>query len=221
LRPRCKKVVSRANNRSFSNPGRLSTPDDFSYAARDMPATTENVRESQLPLVVDMDGTLIRTDMTWESLARLLRTSPLSALASLLWLLRGRACFKQRLAARVQVNVVSLPYHEPLLVWLKEQKRAGRKLVLATASDIEMARPVARYVDLFDEVLASDGKTNLRGTAKRRKLVKMYGERGFDYAGNSSVDLAVWTQARGAIVVNAGKHLARRAARVTTVLDIF
>jgi phosphoserine phosphatase len=206
---------------TFSNRRRLSTPDDLSYAARDMPATNENMRENQIPLVVDMDGTLIRTDMTWESLVCLLRRNPLLALVSLLWLLRGRAFYKQQLAARVQVDAATLPYHEPFQAWLKEQKRAGRKLVLATASDIEMARPVAQHVGLFDEILASDGSTNLRGAAKRRKLVELYGDHGFDYAGNSSVDLGVWPQAHGAIVVNASERLTRRAAKVTQVLEVF
>ena len=186
-----------------------------------MPAMIENVCESQVPLVVDMDGTLIHTDMTWESLSRLLRRNPLRALMSVLWLLRGRAFYKQQLAARVRVDAATLPYHEPLLAWLKEQKRAGRKLVLATASDLEMARPVARHVGMFDEILTSDGRTNLRGVAKRRKLVELYGERGFDYAANSSVDLAVWPHARGAIVVNANKHLARRVARLTRIVETF
>lgn len=186
-----------------------------------MPATTENVREPQIPLVVDMDGTLIRTDMTWESLVLLLRRNPLLALVSALWLLRGRAYYKQQLAARVQVDAAALPYHEPFLAWLKEQKRAGRKLILATASDMEMARPVAQHVGLFDEILASDGRTNLRGAAKRRKLVELYGDHGFDYAGNSAVDLAVWPQAHGVVVVNASERLARRAAKLTKVLEVF
>lgn len=186
-----------------------------------MLATNENLRDNQIPLVVDMDGTLIRTDMTWESFVRLLRRNPLLVLVSALWLLRGRAFYKQQLAARVQVDAATLPYHEKFLAWLKEQKRAGRKLILASASDIEMARPVAQHVGLFDEILASDGRTNLRGAAKRRKLVELYGDRGFDYAGNSAVDLGVWPQARGAIVVNASERLARRAAKLTKVLEVF
>ena len=85
-------------------------------------------------------------------------------------------------------------------------------LVLVTASDREMALPVARYTGLFDEVFASDGRTNLRGGNKLKALVEKFGERGFDYAGNSAVDLAVWRGARLAIVVNAGPRLVKRAA---------
>ena len=181
----------------------------------------ESQSPAPIPLAVDLDGTLIRTDMMWESLVRLLRRNPLLAAISLFALLRGRAHFKQRLAARVQVDPANVPYHHPFIEWLKQQKASGRKLVLATASDVEMARPVAAYVGLFEEVLASDGKTNLRNAAKRRALNDRFGERGYDYAGNSHDDLGVWPGAREAVVVNASESLARRAAETTKVGQTF
>ncbi len=180
-----------------------------------MPTASDTVQPNQVPLAVDLDGTLIRSDMTWESFVRLLREKPLTALAVPFWLLRGRAYLKKQLAANVQVDATTLPYHEEFLTWLREQKRAGRKLVLATASDRKMAEPVARHVALFDEVLASDGEINLRDAAKREALAKRFGERGFDYAGNSAVDLDVWRGSREAIVVNAREGLLRRAAQCT------
>jgi apolipoprotein N-acyltransferase len=161
---------------------------------------------------VDLDGTLIQTDLLWESLARLLRRNPLQLLPVVIWWMRGRAFLKQQLARRVSIDPATLPYQQAFLAFLREQKSAGRKLVLVTASDREMALPVANHVGLFDEVLASDGRTNLRGPNKRKALVEKFGERGFDYAGNSTVDLAVWQGARLAIVVNAGSRLVKRAA---------
>ncbi|MGA9779673.1 MAG: apolipoprotein N-acyltransferase [Limisphaerales bacterium] len=169
-------------------------------------------RESQVPLCVDLDGTLIKTDLLWESLARLLRRNPLWLFPVLLWWLRGRAFLKHQLTRHVAIDPATLPYKESLLAFLREQKSAGRKLVLVTASDRDMALPVAGHVGLFDEVLASDGRTNLRGANKLRALTEKFGERGFDYAGNSSADLAVWRGARLAIVVNAGPGLVKRAA---------
>lgn len=172
---------------------------------------------TQVPLAVDLDGTLIRTDMMWESVALLLKKNPFLLFALPIWWINGRAYLKQQLSRHVQVDPTALPYHTEFLEWLKEEKRNGRKLVLATASDIIMAEPVARHIGLFDEVLASDGKTNLRSTAKMKKLTERFGERGFDYAGNSSVDLGVWAGTREAIVVNAGERLARRAAQETKI----
>jgi apolipoprotein N-acyltransferase len=104
---------------------------------------------------------------------------------------------------------------------LWEQKAAGRKLILATASDRDMALPVAAHVGLFDEVLGSDGKTNLRSANKLKALVEKFGERGFDYAGNSAPDLVVWRGAREAIVVNASRAILKRAAECTRLGPTF
>ncbi|HEX4350256.1 MAG TPA: haloacid dehalogenase-like hydrolase, partial [Verrucomicrobiae bacterium] len=169
------------------------------------------------PLVVDLDGTVIRTDMMWESLALLLRRNPLAIFQILFWWSRGRALLKQKLVARVQVDPAALPYHAPFLDWLRKERSSGRKIILATASDIQMARPVADYLGLFDEVMASDGKTNLRQENKRLALVKKFGERGFDYAGNSKDDLIVWRSARMAVVVNASAEVLQQAGTITTV----
>jgi apolipoprotein N-acyltransferase len=177
-----------------------------------MPSSPDALRETPVPLCVDLDGTLIQTDLLWESLARLLRRNPLQLFPVVIWWMRGRAFLKQQLARRVSIDPATLPYQHAFLAFLREQKSAGRKLVLVTASDRVMALPVANHVGLFDEVLASDGRTNLRGANKRKALVEKFGERGFDYAGNSPVDLAVWRAARLAIVVNAGSGLVKRAA---------
>ena len=186
-----------------------------------MPHQNDVQSPDQVPLAVDLDGTLIRTDMMWESLVRLLRKNPLAAICSFFVLFQGRAAFKQHVAARVKVDPANLPYHAELIAWLKVQKASGRKLVLATASDINMAKPIADHVGLFDDVMASDGKTNLRNAAKRDALTKRFGERGYDYAGNSSDDLGVWPGTREAVVVNAPESLSRRAAEVTKIGQTF
>ncbi len=179
-----------------------------------MPLNPNTLQTNPPPLVVDLDGTLIKTDLLWESLARLLRRNPFQLFPVLFWwTTRGRAFLKKQLAARVTIDPAALPFNQPFLAFLREQKRAGRKLVLATASDREMALPVANYLGLFDEVLGSDGKTNLRGANKLKVLTAKFGERGFDYAGNSAPDLAIWRGAREAIVVNAGPALVRQAAQ--------
>jgi apolipoprotein N-acyltransferase len=170
---------------------------------------------------VDLDGTLIKTDLLWESLAQLLRRNPFQLFPVLVWWLRGRAFLKQQLARRIAIDPASLPYNRSFLAFLREQKSAGRKLVLVTASDRDMALPVASHVGLFDEVLASDGRTNLRGKNKLKALTEQFGERGFDYAGNSSADLAVWRGARMAIVVNAGPSLVKRATECAQPGPVF
>ncbi|HEX7655209.1 MAG TPA: apolipoprotein N-acyltransferase [Verrucomicrobiae bacterium] len=169
-------------------------------------------------MVVDLDGTLIRSDMMWESMARLLRRNPAMLFPILWWWWHGRAYLKQQLAARVQVDPTQLACNESFLAWLWEQKKSGRKIILATASDRRMAEPVAaHHAGLFEEVLASDGTTNLRSENKLRALNAKYGERAFDYAGNSSADYPVWRGSRQAVVVNASPTVQREAAACTTI----
>ncbi len=151
-----------------------------------------------MPLVVDLDGTLIRTDMLHESALRVLRDSPGSALRIPLWLSRGKALLKERLAGLVEIDPASLPYNTELLEWLKVQKSEGRKLILCTASDKSLALAIAEHLTIFDEVMASDGVTNLAGPNKAAVLHQRFGQAGFDYVGNSSADIAVWRCARNA-----------------------
>ena len=187
-----------------------------------MPTTPNPPPANLPPLVVDLDGTLIKTDLLWESLARLLRRNPFQLFPVLFWwTTRGRAFLKKQLAARVTIDPAALPFNEPFLAFLREQKKSGRKLILATASDREMALPVARHVGLFDEVLGSDGKTNLRSANKLKVLNEKFGERGFDYAGNSAADLGVWRGAREAIVVNASPALVKQASQLTKLGPTF
>ena len=174
-----------------------------------------------IPLAVDLDGTLIRTDMLWESLAHWLRRNPFAIFQILFWWMRGRALLKQKLAERVRIKPADLPYNEEFLAWLRREKKAGRKLVLATASDLKMAQPVADHVGIFDEVLASNGKTNLRSGNKLRALTEKFGERGFDYAGNSSADFAVWRGSREAVVVNASRAVLREAEKCAKLGPVF
>ncbi|MCK6498733.1 MAG: UbiA family prenyltransferase, partial [Nitrospira sp.] len=181
----------------------------------------EDVRGRQ-PLCVDLDGTLIKTDLLWESLLLLLKQQPLLLFQFPFWLLKGKAHFKHEIARRVAVDVTSLPYHDELVAFLDEERRAGRELVLATASHVLYAQAVAAHLGLFeDRVYGSDASTNLKGARKVALLVKRYGVRQFAYAGNSTADLPVWAEAGEAIVVNAPPGLVSRARALTTVSRVF
>lgn len=174
-----------------------------------------------IPLCVDLDGTLIHSDMLHETALGFAKTSPLSIFLLPVWLLRGKAEFKQRIANRTVFEPPSLPFNRNLVAWLRQQHDSGRRLILCTASDRSVAEPIAAHLGFFDEVMASDGVVNLAGANKAKALLERFGERGFDYAGNSSADLAVWEHARRAIVVNASGRLQRDAEACTQVEQVF
>ncbi len=161
----------------------------------------QSMSQKKIPLCVDLDGTLIKTDMLFESLCLLMRERPLSMFLVPLWLLRGRAFLKKALAERVSLDPSILPYHQDFLTFLKAESEAKRTIVLASASDRKFVQSVADHVGLFDDILASDGRKNLKGKKKLAALVDRYGEGGFDYAGNETADLPIWAKARKKLVV--------------------
>ena len=153
-------------------------------------------------LVIDLDGTLIKTDLLVESLFLLLRQNPFSLFLLPFWLLSGKARLKQEIATRVDLDINSLPYNEQLIKYIEVEKVKGRPIVLATASFEKYAKQIAEHLDIFDQVLASNGQLNLSGHNKKDKLLDLFGAKGFVYAGNAHVDLKVWEAASSAIVVN-------------------
>jgi len=178
--------------------------------------------QQKSPLCVDLDGTLIKTDLLWESLLALLKQSPFSIFQLPFWLLKGKAAFKHEIARRVTLDASTLPYDQALVEFLANERRSGRELVLATASHESFARAVAAHLELFGErVFGSGASTNLKGARKVALLVERYGVRRFAYAGNSAADLPVWAEADEAIVVNASAGLVRRAQALTPVSRVF
>lgn len=162
-----------------------------------------------IPLAVDLDGTLIATDLLWEGLFSLLRKNPLYLFLVPFWLAGGPGRLKQAIAARVDIDAATLPYRQDLVERLRADHAKGRRIVLATGTPRKFAEAVAAHLGIFDAVLATDGVDNLTSQRKRAALVAAYGDGGFDYAGNSRHDVAVFDAARAAIVVAPDREAAR------------
>lgn len=176
---------------------------------------------AQRVIAVDLDGTLIRSDVLVESVFLLLRYQPLTFLRGLLWLLKGKAYFKRKVADLVTPTVETLPFNRSLVAWLIEQKKSQNAwLVLATASDARVAQQVAEHLGIFDEVLGTETR-NLASAHKRDALASRYGEFGFEYVGNSTADLDVWRAARVSHVVNPEFNVLGRARQLGRMGEVF
>ncbi|MDF2995249.1 MAG: UbiA family prenyltransferase [Xanthobacteraceae bacterium] len=162
-----------------------------------------------LPLVVDLDGTLVKTDLLHENCLQSLSATPTHHWSSVKSLRAGKACFKQHLANSHAIDYSLLPYDDHVLDLIEMARREGRPVYLATAGDTKHAQGIADHLGLFDGIFASNGTINLSSQAKAGNLVKVFGHRGFDYIGNSSADLAVWAEARKAYSVRAGARVRR------------
>lgn len=163
------------------------------------------------PLVVDLDGTLLRSDLLLETGISFVRSKPLSLFKTFSWLAKGKAALKEGLAYATDIDVSVLPYDPKVIALIETERRSGRRVVLATASHHSLAERIAEHLQLFDQVMATDGELNLSAHRKRDLLIKHFGEQGFDYMGNSHDDILVWAAARKAYVVNPEFGVERRA----------
>ncbi|KVD48539.1 hypothetical protein WS61_06865 [Burkholderia sp. ABCPW 11] len=174
------------------------------------------------PLVVDLDGTLLRSDVLIESGFSYLKSFPLRFATPLWWLAKGgKVALKSKLATHTELDVGVLPYDSQIVDWLREERANGRPIVLATASHAKYAHAIADHLQLFDEVFATDDQVNLSSHQKRDQLVARFGEDGFDYAGNSRDDIPVWQAAKRAYVVNATAAVKRAAQKTGNVERVF
>lgn len=167
-------------------------------------SSTDTQSDNSVPLCVDLDGTLVRTDMLFETLLCLIKQQPWLALWVPYWLYQGKATLKQQIAQRLNQIPQVLPFAEDVVDYVRAEKQV-RKTILVTGSHQLIADSIAEQTGLFDEVKGSDADTNLTNTRKRDWLVERFGEKGFDYIGNDTDDLMVWPKAREALVVSASQ----------------
>ena len=188
----------------------MTVPDPSEAPA--IPADND-AEDLRTPLCVDLDGTLIASDMLYESAALLARDRPLALLQLPAWLLRGRARFKGAIADRVLPDPETLPYRPDVLEFLRDERDRGRTILLTTASEHRCARAVADHLGLFDDVISTEGSENLKGLRKLLAIRHRLGERPFDYLGDSAADLPIWRAARRVLVASPSPKLLGRLER--------
>lgn len=177
-----------------------------------MGALEKNIADR--PLCVDLDGTLLRTDLLHEALVKLIKAQPWIAGKLIWWAFKGPAQFKSQVFSRVNLKFEDLPVNALLHEFLIEQKRSGRLLVLASASPQNVIENIAKELDLFEVVMGSTDDLNLKGSNKAQRLTELYGVGNFDYIGDSRVDRVVFKEARVAHAVGSEKLLDNLPASV-------
>ena len=181
---------------------------------QNLPRSFNSVKD--LPLVVDLDGTLVLRDTLKDLFIDMAHRCPWNFLKVPYWYARGgRPFVKHHLARYLQVRPEKLQFHEALLKTLALEKERGRYLILATGANEKIAQQIATHVGFFDAALGSTISKNLTGPRKAEILIALYGERGFLYAGNAKIDAHVWRKSAGIIVVNPDpgvEDIARRIA---------
>ena len=163
---------------------------------------------SDLPLCVDLDNTLVRTNTLAETIVGALRKNPACIFLVPLWAIRGQAYLWEVFVARFRPDASILPYSEPVLDLVRKEAASARPVILATGAHESMAQDVARHLGLFSGVIATNGTAHLVGRRKADILAARYGVKGFDYVGDSFPDMAVFRSCRQAYVVSPSRRLA-------------
>ena len=170
------------------------------------------------PLVVDLDYTLIETDLLFLSSLGVLVRRPWLFLHYFFWLWKGKGYLKDQLVKRFEINISELPYNQSVISYILERKKQGCKIILATASHKNYAFAVAKHLKLFDDVMASNKDFNLSSHNKAETLVKRFGERNFDYMGDHMRDLPIWEVSQLSIIVNATNRIIANTKHLNTLI---
>lgn len=209
------------SNSSVNLKKRADQSSDNDILDRDVSALerfSKDRRSKIVPLCVDMDGTLIKTDLLFESLLKLIKQNPFAIFLVFIWLLKGKANVKSQIAQRVYIAANTLPYNREVIEYIKLN---SRKAILVTGSNWRLAAEVAEYLGIFHDVIASDDHINLTKSNKRNHLVDRFGENGFDYIGNDKDDWPVWTAARNVFIVSKNNKYLKDTQKVFTPTKVF
>lgn len=173
-----------------------------------------------VPLFVDLDGTLIKSDLLFEGFFGLLKLNIFYVFMVLFWFFRGKSYLKSQIAKRVNIDPALLPYNLSFLNFLRDEVDRGRPLVLATASNEKFAKRIADYLGIFSCVLASGENLNLSGKNKLKMIINKNGGSVFDYAGNAKADLEIFRYSRAIILVNPERGVEAAAGKIAEIQQV-
>ena len=174
-------------------------------------------KRNKIALCIDLDKTLILTDSLYESFVLSIKRNPLVLIFTPFWLARGKEFFKKKISEKVILKLDKLPFNKKRIDVSINARAEGRATVLATASTKKIAEQIAKHLQLFDRVESSNLSLNLKGKNKRDRLVELFGEKGFDYAGDCFADIPIWAAANSAILVNPSKKLIKKVEQITKI----
>ena len=165
---------------------------------------------NNIPLIIDLDGTLTKSDTLVESAIIFIRKKFFNVFLIIGWLLKGKIYFKNQLIKQVQINPKDIPYNKDVLSFVLNERKKRNKLILCSGAHKDQVKLIFNYFNFFDDYYGSSEDINLVGKNKSNFLVENYGKNNFDYIGNSFIDLDVWKESRNIYLVNVSNRLKRK-----------
>ena len=171
-------------------------------------------------LIVDVDDTLIRSNILFEQILKILKTKPLYAFYLPFWLMRGVAHLKHNMSALVTIHPDLLPYREEVLKIIDQARSRNQRVILASASNERVVAAISKHLGLHEAVIASTVNQNIKGRSKLLAIKNRLNNCDFTYIGDSNSDVEVWRECQQAIAVNPSTKTLMSLKKTSATYDI-
>ena len=159
-------------------------------------------------LFVDLDGTLIKEDLSDLAFSHSMKNSPIKTLFYLfIFLFRGKPYLKDKISKNFTVPFKNLTLNRAAFDFIREQKNRHRVVYLISGSHQILVDQMGKYLNIFFESFGTRGNFNMVGYNKVQFIKEDLKIIDFDYFGNSHKDLPIWKYTKRAIHTNASKKL--------------
>ena len=159
-------------------------------------------------LFVDLDGTLIKQDLSNLAFSHSLNNFPFRTLFYLfVFLFRGKSYLKEKISKNFEVPFHKLSFNKAAFDFIREQKNRHRVVYLISGSHQTLVDQMDKHLNIFFESFGTRDNFNMVGHNKVRFINENLKIHDFDYLGNSHKDLPIWKYTKRAIHTNASREL--------------
>ena len=159
-------------------------------------------------LFVDLDGTLIKEDLSNLAFSHSLKNYPLKTLFYILvFLFKGKPYLKDKISKNFEIPFENLTYNKAAFDFIREVKNRHRVVYLISGSHQILVDQMGKYLNIFFESFGTRDNFNMVGSNKVQFIKENLKIHDFDYLGNSHKDLPIWRYTKRAIYTNASEEL--------------
>ena len=159
-------------------------------------------------LFVDLDGTLIKEDLSDLAFVNSLKTNPLRLIIYLIvFFFKGKSYLKEKISKNYIVPIEKLNFNNAALDYIKDVKNRHRVVYLISGSHQLLVDQIDRHLKIFFESFGTNIDFNMVGKNKVEFINNELKILEFDYLGNSKQDLPIWEYTKKIIFTNISKDL--------------
>lgn len=216
-------MIRRSSTDSRPQSVRATAPPQANLSDADMSVGQQDTGQSAIgtiPLLIDLEQALLRTDPLTEAALAYVATNPLRLAYPLAgWAWRGRPHLERNLLEAVEPDPELMPINEEVIALAAAAMREGRQVFLVTDRAELLARKLSLRIPHFTDVIFFGGAK--AGTPKAAIFMERF-PGGYDYVGGEATTSEIWHNAREALVVapaNAILQAIEARDRPTTVIQ--